>query len=116
MALFLSSCLSWRRFTLVRPPVYPQSPPELSLNRCDIAGFLYEVPAHGMAGVMGGVTLDAGQAAYFLEHRIDHPGLETTVAVGVGISKLIDFVLHFHDNVQSSTKKNFPIYRLIVKR
>jgi hypothetical protein len=26
---------------------------ELSLNRCDIAGLLYEVPAHGVAGVMG---------------------------------------------------------------
>ena len=55
-----------------------------SLNRCDIAGFLDEVPAHGVAGVMGRVTLDAGQAAYLVEHRIDHPGVETTVAVGVG--------------------------------
>ena len=61
---------------------------------------------------MGRVTLDAGQAAYLVEHRIDHPGVESTVAVGVGISKLIDFVLYFHDNVQSSAKKNFPIYRL----
>jgi hypothetical protein len=26
---------------------------ELPLNRRDIAGFLYEVPAHSMAGVMG---------------------------------------------------------------
>ncbi len=57
---------------------------ELPLNRCDIAGFLDEVPAHGMAGVMGRVTLDAGQAAYLVEHRIDHSGVETTVAVGVG--------------------------------
>ena len=58
---------------------------ELPLNRRDIAGFLYEVPPHGVVpGVMGRVTLDAGQAAHFLEHRIDHPGVETTVAVGVG--------------------------------
>ena len=60
------------------------------------------------------VILDAGQAAHFVEHRIDHPGVETTVTVGVGISILIDFVLYFHDNVQSSAKKDFPIYRLIV--
>jgi len=33
---------------------------ELSLNRCDIAGFLDEVSAHGMAGVMGRVALDTG--------------------------------------------------------
>ena len=26
---------------------------QLPLNRCDIAGFLNEVPAHGVAGVMG---------------------------------------------------------------
>jgi hypothetical protein len=54
---------------------------ELSLNRCNITGFLNEVPAYGMAGVMGRVTFDAGQAAYFVEHRVDHPGVETTVAV-----------------------------------
>jgi hypothetical protein len=71
---------------------------ELSLNRCDIPGFPDEVPAHGMAGVMGRVTFDAGQAAYFVEHRVDHPGVETTVAVGVGISILIDFILYFQDN------------------
>ena len=89
---------------------------ELSLNRCDIAGFLNEVPAHGVAGVMGRVAFDAGQVAYLVEHRVDHPGVETTVTVGVGISKLIDFVLYFHDNVQNSAKINFPIYaiRLIV--
>ena len=57
---------------------------ELSLNRRDIAGFLDEVPAHGVAGVMGRMALDAGQAACLVEHRIDHPGVETTVAVGVG--------------------------------
>ena len=57
---------------------------ELPLNRRDISGFLNEVPAHGMAGVMGGMALDAGKAAHLVEHRIDHPGVETTVAVGVG--------------------------------
>jgi hypothetical protein len=36
---------------------------ELSLNRCDISGFVNEVPTHGMAGVMGRVSLDAGQDA-----------------------------------------------------
>ena len=71
---------------------------ELSLNRCNIPGFSDEVPAHGMAGVMGRVTFDAGQAAYFVEHRVDHPGVETTVAVGVGISILIDVILYFQDN------------------
>ena len=54
---------------------------ELYLNHCNITGFLNEVPAYGMAGVMGRVTFDAGQAAYFVEHRVDHPGVETTVAV-----------------------------------
>ncbi len=29
---------------------------ELPLNRCDIAGFLYEVPPHSMAGIMGCVA------------------------------------------------------------
>ena len=57
---------------------------ELSLNCRNIAGFLNKVPAHGMSGVMGRVTFDAGQAAHLVEHRIDHPGVETTVAVGVG--------------------------------
>ncbi len=57
---------------------------ELPLNDRDIAGFLNEVPAHGMAGVMRRVILDARHAAYLVEHRIDHPGVETTVAVGVG--------------------------------
>jgi len=40
-----------------------------------IAGFLNEVPPYGMAGVMGRVTLDVGQAAYLVEHPIDHPGV-----------------------------------------
>jgi hypothetical protein len=61
---------------------------ELSLNRCNIAGFLNEVSAHGVAGVMRGMALDTGQVA----RLIDHPCVETTVAVGVGISKLIDFI------------------------
>jgi len=53
------------------------------LNRGDIAGFLDEVPAHGGAGVMGRVAFDTGQAVDFVEHRIDHPRVEPTVAVGV---------------------------------
>ena len=57
---------------------------KLSLNRRDIAGFLDEVPAHGVAGVMGRVTLDTGQTAHFIEHRIDHLGVETTATVCVG--------------------------------
>ena len=32
----------------------------------------------------------------------------------VGISKLIDFILYFHDNAQSSAQKKFPTHRLIV--
>ena len=43
---------------------------ELSLNRRDIAGFLDEVPAHGVAGGMGRVVLDAGQTADLIEHRV----------------------------------------------
>lgn len=61
-----------------------------------------------------GGTLDAGQATYFVEHRIDHPGVKTAVAGGVRISKLIDFILDFHDNAQSSAQKKFLIHRLIV--
>jgi hypothetical protein len=87
---------------------------ELALYCSDVSGFFYEVPAHGVASVMGGVTLDAGQAAHSVEHRVDHPGVETAVAVGVGISKLIDFILYFHDNAQSSAQKNFPIHSFIV--
>jgi hypothetical protein len=30
------------------------------------------------------MALDAGQAAHLVEQRIDHPGIEMTVAVGVG--------------------------------
>ena len=76
--------------------------------------FLDVLPSNGAAGVMGHLTLDAGQAAYIVEHPIDNTGVETTIAVGVGISKLIDFVMYFHNNVQGSAKKNFPIYRLIM--
>ncbi len=47
---------------------------KLPLNRGDIAGFLDELPAHGVAGVMRRVALDTGQAADLVEHRIDHPG------------------------------------------
>jgi hypothetical protein len=36
-------------------------------HSCDIAGFLNEVPAHGLAGVMGRVPPYAGQAAYRVE-------------------------------------------------
>jgi len=89
---------------------------ELSLDSGDISGFLDEVPTHGMAGVMGGVASYSGQITNFIPHRIDDPGIQPTVAMGVRISKLIDFVLYFHDNVQSSAKKNFPMYRLIVYR
>ena len=83
---------------------------ELSLNRCDITGLLDEVPAHSVAGSMGRMTLDAGQAADLVEHRIDHPGVESTGVVGVDISKLIDFILYFHDNAQSSAQKQFFQY------
>jgi len=31
---------------------------------------------------MGRVILDTGQTAHFIEHRIDHPGVETDVGVG----------------------------------
>ena len=86
---------------------------ELSLNRYDIFSFLDEVSAHGMPGIMERVTLEASQVAHFTEDRIDHPEVETTVAVTVGISKLIDFILYFQDNAQSSAQKNFPIHRLI---
>jgi len=57
---------------------------ELSLNLRDVTGFLDEVPAHGMAGVMGRVNLNEGQTAHFAEHRIDYPGVETTFSLGVG--------------------------------
>ena len=30
------------------------------------------------------VALDVGQSAYLVEHRIDHPGIQPTVAMGVG--------------------------------
>jgi len=53
------------------------------MNCRDIACFLYEVPTHGVAGVMGRVAFDTGQAVDLVEHRIDHPRVEPTVAVGV---------------------------------
>jgi hypothetical protein len=61
-------------------------------------------------------TLDACQVAYFLEHCIDHPEIQPAIAVGVGNSKIFDFILYFHDNVQSLAKKNFPMYILITMR
>jgi len=57
---------------------------ELPSNRGDIAGLLYEVPAHAVAGVVGGVTPYLGQIAYLIPNRIDHPGIKKTVAAGVG--------------------------------
>ena len=39
---------------------------ELSLNHRDIASVVNEVPAHGMAGVMGCVALDAVLAAFLV--------------------------------------------------
>ena len=44
---------------------------KLSLNRRDISGFLREVPAHGVAVVMGRVTPYPGQTAHLVEHRIE---------------------------------------------
>jgi hypothetical protein len=58
---------------------------------------------------MGCVALEASQAAHFTEDRIDHPEVETTIAVTVGISKLIDFIFYFQDNAQGSAQKNFPL-------
>ena len=75
---------------------------ELSFNRCDIAGLLDEVPAHGVTGVVGSMALDAGQAADLVEHRTDHSVIKSAVTVSVGISILIDFILYFHDNALSS--------------
>ena len=86
---------------------------ELPLNRCDILGFFDQMLAHGMPGIKERVTLEASQVAHFTEDRIDHPEVETTIAVTVGILKLIDFILYFQDNAQSSAQKNFPIHRLI---
>ena len=69
--------------------------------------FLYKVPAHGIAGVMGRVTLDAGQAACLVEHRIYHPGIHPTVAVSIEISIFIDLILYFHDNAQELSTEKF---------
>lgn len=57
---------------------------KLALDGSQVAGFFNQVLAHGVAGIMGRVALDASQTTYLIEHRIDHPGVETTVAVGVG--------------------------------
>ena len=57
---------------------------ELPLNRRDVAGLLDEVPAHGVAVVMGRVAPYPSQITNLIPHRIDHPGVETTVAVGIG--------------------------------
>ena len=87
---------------------------ELSLNRGDIAGFLDEVPAHGVAGVVRGVAFNSSQPADLIPGGVDHLRVQSAVAVGVGISKLIDFILYFQDNALNSAQKNFPIHRLIV--
>ena len=52
--------------------------------------------------VMGRMALDTDQAAHLLEHCADHPGVKPAFAVGVGISKSIDFILYFHDNARNS--------------
>ena len=57
---------------------------ELSLNRCDIAGFLDEVPAHGVAGVMGRVAPYPGQLANLIPNRIDHLRIQPAIAVDDG--------------------------------
>jgi hypothetical protein len=56
-----------------------------------------------MAGVMGRVALDTSQPADLIPSLVDYLRIQTAVAIGVGISKLIDFDLYFHDNVQSSS-------------
>ncbi len=48
---------------------------DLPMNCRDIACFLYEVPAHGVAGIMGRVALDAGQAGYLLNTVLITRGL-----------------------------------------
>ena len=73
--------------------------------------FLNEMSDYEMAVILKSVVFDDGKAAHFAEHLIDHAGIQSTVAVDVGISKLIDFVLHFHNNARSSEKKDFPTYR-----
>lgn len=50
----------------------------------------------------GGVALDASLAAHLLEHSVDNLWVKPAFAVGVGISKSIDFILYFHDNAQNS--------------
>ena len=57
---------------------------ELALDCGDVAGFFDEVPAHGVSGVVGGVAPYPGQFAYLIPNRVDHPGVEAAVAVGVG--------------------------------
>jgi hypothetical protein len=87
---------------------------ELSLIRRDVAGFLNQMSAHGVADVMSRVPPYPGQLTDFAPNCIYHPGIQSTVAEGVGISKLIDFVLYFQDNAWNSAQQNFPIHRLIV--
>ena len=57
---------------------------ELSLNSSDVAGFFDKVPAHGVAGVVGGVAPYPSQITNLIPHRVYHPGIEAAVAVGVG--------------------------------
>jgi hypothetical protein len=60
---------------------------ELPLHGGNISGFLNEVPAHGVASVMGCVTLYAGQAACFVEHRIDPLGFRRPSPWGLVIGE-----------------------------
>ena len=57
---------------------------ELALHRCHVAGFLDQVPAHGVAGVMRGVALDTGQPADLVPGRVDHLRVQPAIAVWVG--------------------------------
>ena len=56
---------------------------ELSLDCGDVAGFFDEVPAHGVAGVVGGVAPYPGQITNLIPNGVDYSGVEAAVAVGV---------------------------------
>lgn len=55
---------------------------ELALNGGNVTGLIYQVPAHGVHGVMWSVVLCPGQLSNFIPNLIDYPHVQPTVSMG----------------------------------
>ena len=55
---------------------------ELALNGGNVSGLIDNVSAHGMPGVMWGVTLHPGQLTNLIPDGVYDPGIQPAVSIG----------------------------------